>query len=77
MKTIFAIGFQKNDGALLVQKTRGDLIRSMPCPFSSKNTPCGHWCVHCGTIMFNENFFVLDLTCGAGARLVAVQEVQA
>jgi len=76
MKTTFAIGFTKDTGTLVVQKTRGDLVRSMPCPFSSKNTPCGAWCVHCGTIMFEENFFVLDLTCGTGARLVAIQEVK-
>ena len=76
MKTVYAIGFDR-EGNLMLQGARGGAIRTAPCPFATNFKPCGKWCVHCGTIMFNENFFVLDLTCGAGARLVAVQEVQA
>ena len=75
MKTTFAIGFDKG-GNLLLQNERGGDIHSAPCPFAASFKPCGKWCVHCGTMLFEGNYVALDLTCGNGTRLLATQEVK-
>ena len=75
MKTVYAIGFDR-EGNLMLQGALGGAIRTAPCPFASNFKPCGKWCVHCGTMLFEGNFFMLDLTCGNGGRLIATQEVK-
>lgn len=74
MKSVFAIGFDKN-GHLVLQGERDSAVRSAPCPFSAKGTPCGKWCVHCGNLLFEGIYFALDLTCGTGSRIIATTEI--
>jgi len=70
MKSAFAIGFDRN-GHLIIQQERDTEIRTAPCPFSTKNIPCGKWCVHCGNLLFEGQYFMIDLTCGTGSRIIS------